>query len=147
MATTRRMSDRQKAVIEVMRMHLQPQKALLYLKNEYNIRMADRTLRKWKQRIRETSKQRLYQIAQYGFEEEQIESIDEIEIARKLLWKEYRDCKNPVARASILEKIINTRPLLSSYYDSTKEVIEKPVANSVQKDSDIQITEPTAEWT
>lgn len=127
-------------------MNLKPEKALLFLKNEYGLTMGASTLRRYKRELRTQAKERLYKIAEYGSEQEHIESIDEIEMARSLLWKEYDRAVKPLERATILEKIINTRPLLSSYYDSTKDVIERPA--SIQENSTIQNTpvQPTPEW-
>jgi len=126
-------------------MHLKRKQAVEYMKYaEYP--MSERTWYRWVQKLNNSKRERLYEIARIGYEEEHTDSIEEIETARKLLWKEYEECKGAVSRAAILEKIINTRPLLSSYYDSTKEVVEKPVA---KEDNDIQVaaTIPTAdEW-
>jgi hypothetical protein len=122
-------------------MHLNREQALTYLK-ETGYPMGKTTWYRWKVQLNHEKQKRLYEIARIGYEEEHTDSIEEIETARKLLWKEYHNCKGPVSRASILEKIINTRPLLSSYYDSTKEVIEKPVnqRTTIKEDNNIQIT-------
>jgi hypothetical protein len=118
-------------------MHLNPERSRVFLQKEYGIKMGESTLRRYKQRLKEQAKQRLYAIAEYGAVEEHSEAIDEIEIARRLLWKSYEEAQQPLTKAVILEKIINTRPLLSSYYDSTKEVIEQPA--NTQEDNNIQI--------
>jgi hypothetical protein len=126
-------------------MHLKRKQAVQYMKDaEYP--MSERTWYRWVQRLNNSKRERLYEIARIGYEEEHTDSIEEIETARKLLWKEYEECKGAVSRATILEKIINTRPLLSSYYDSTQEVVEKPVA-TVKEDDNIQITEQSATTT
>ena len=122
-------------------MHLKRKQAVQYLKDvEYP--MSERTWYRWRIKLNNEKQQRLYEIARVGYEEEHTDSIEEIETARKLLWKEYHDCKGAVSRASILEKIINTRPLLSSYYDSTKEVLEKPdhARTTAEEDNNIQVT-------
>jgi len=102
--------------------------------------MGESTWYRWKTKLNNEKQQRLYEIARVGYEEEHTDSVEEIETARKLLWTEYHNCKGAVSRANILEKIINTRPLLSSYYDSTKDVIEKP---AIKENPNIQITEQT----
>jgi len=106
-------------------MHLNRQQAITYLK-DVGYPMGQSTWYRWKIKLNNEKRERLYEIARIGYEEEHTDSVEEIETARKLLWKEYHDCKGSVSRASILEKIINTRPLLSSYYDSTMVVLEKP---------------------
>jgi hypothetical protein len=142
---SRRITEKQRAVNDTIRMHLRHDKALVYMKDQ-GYEMGQSTWYRWVQKLNNSKRERLYEIARIGYEEEHTDSIEEIETARKLLWKEYEECKGSVSRAAILEKIINTRPLLSSYYDSTKEVVEKPV---VKEDSDIQITEQpttTDDW-
>ena len=120
-------------------MHLNRKQAVQYMKDvEYP--MGESTWYRWKTKLNNEKQQRLYEIARVGYEEEHTDSVEEIETARKLLWTEYHNCKGAVSRANILEKIINTRPLLSSYYDSTKDVIEKP---AIKENPNIQITEQT----
>lgn len=139
MINSRRISDKQRAIIDTIRMHLDRQHAVIYMK-ERGHPMTHRTWYRWKVRLNAEKQKRLYEIARIGYEEEHTDSIEEIETARRLLWEEYHNCKGAVSRASILEKIINTRPLLSSYYDSTREVIEKPDARStIKEDNNIQV--------
>lgn len=111
--------------------------------------MTERTWYRWKVRLNNEKQKRLYEIARIGYEEEHTDSVEEIETARRLLWEEYHNCKGPVSRASILEKIINTRPLLSSYYDSTREVLEKPdhaaAKSTIEEDDNIQIATTESE--
>ena len=127
-------------------MHLKRKEAVQYMIDvEYP--MSERTWYRWVNRLNLQKRERLYEIARIGYEEEHTDSVEEIETARRLLWKEYHDCKGAVSRASILEKIINTRPLLSSYYDSTKEVLEKPTdatsKSTTEEDNNIQIAATT----
>ena len=130
--TSRRITDRQRAVIDTMRMHLRPKQALKYLEDSGHP-MAESTWYGWKRFLNKTMQERLYEVAQYEFPEQHLESIEEIKIARKEMWTNYRAEKDPLKKATILEKIINTRPLLSSYYDSTKGVIEKPEQESIRE--------------
>lgn len=127
-------------------MHLNREQAITYLK-EIGYPMGKSTWYRWKVQLNHEKQKRLYEIARIGYEEEHTDSIEEIETARKLLWKEYHNCKGSVSRASILEKIINTRPLLSSYYDSTKGVLEKPdhARSTTEEDNNIQRPATTAE--
>ena len=73
------------AVIDTMRMHLKPDKALLYLKDEHKIKMADQPYTRWKQIINTQVNQRLYHIAQYDFPKQHVEAIEEIRTARKMI--------------------------------------------------------------
>jgi hypothetical protein len=123
-------------------MHLKPDQAMQYLR-DIGYPMAKVTWFRWKRILNKNKRERLYEIARVGYEEEHTDSIEEIETARKLLWKEYKNAVKPTDRATILEKIINTRPLLSSYYDATKEVIQKPAISKDNISTDIQT--PTTE--
>lgn len=131
-------------------MHLDRHQSVEYMK-DVGYPMSERSLYRWKQHLNTTKRERLYEIARIGYEDEHTDSIEEIELARKLMWKEYYECKGSVSRATILEKIINTRPLLSSYYDSTKEVIERPGSTTTKEDnSDLQTDSAETEtkpWT
>lgn len=106
--------------------------------------MAEPTLYKWKRILKKRAIDRLYEVAQYEFPEQHLEAIEEIKVARQEMWKQYEAAIKPLEKATILEKIINTRPLLSQYYDSTKDVIEKPVTE--ENPTIPQTVEPTPEW-
>lgn len=141
MVSTRRITDKQRAVIDTIRMHLTRQKAVLYL-TDVGYPMSERTWYRWVTKLNNQKRERLYEIAKYGYEDEHTDSIEEIDTARKLLWEEYHKAVRPTERAIILEKIINTRPLLSSYYDSTQGVIEWKGEKPVTKENpDIQESE------
>lgn len=142
MINSRRTTDKHRAIIDTIRMNLKRKQAVLYMK-DMGYLMTERTWYRWKTRLNAEKQKRLYEIVRIGYEEEHTDSIEEIETARKLLWKEYHDCKGAVSRASILEKIINTRPLLSSYYDSTKVVLEKKPNARTTTEEDNNIQGPT----
>lgn len=146
MINSRRVTDKQRAIIDTIRMHLDRQHAVIYMK-DLGYPMTERTWYRWKVRLNNEKQKRLYEIARIGYEEEHTDSVEEIETARRLLWEEYHNCKGAVSRATILEKIINTRPLLSSYYDSTKEVLERPInasTTAVKEDDNIPVATTTA---
>lgn len=132
------------AVARVMRLHLKPDKAKLYLENEYNIRMGASTLRRYKQYLREQSRERLYDIAEYGFEQQHINAIDETEAARRKMWENVWKVEDPFKQNIMIQNILNTLPLLSEYYDSTKGVIQKPAIT--KENPTLQEPEPTEEW-
>ncbi len=113
-----------------MRLHLKPDKAQLYLEKEYNIKMGASTLRRYKQILREKARERLYDIAEYGFEQQHINAIDETEAARQKMWENVWKVTDPFKQNIMIQNILNTLPLLSSYYDATKGVIEKPDESS-----------------
>ena len=123
--TSKRITERQRAVIDTMRMHLRPKQALQYLKENGHF-MAESTLYEWKRKIKKTMIERLYEVAQYEFPEQHLESIEEIKAARKRLWENIDKIKDPYKQSILIINVLNTLPLKAQYYDSTKGVIEKP---------------------
>jgi hypothetical protein len=59
-----------------------------------------------------------------GFTDVHLTAIDNLELVQRLMWQDYRNCKDPFKRACILEKIANVQPYVSAYYETTKDVIE-----------------------
>jgi len=115
-------SERQKAVVETIRMQLSAEKSLLYMKDAgYDISIS--TYKRDKNKLNKNKLKRLYHIAKIGFEDQHLERIDTLELIQKEMWKNYHECNNPFQKVMILEKIVNVQPYLSSYYESTKEVI------------------------
>lgn len=139
--TSRRITERQIAVIATMRMHLRPKQALQYLK-ENGHEMAESTLYGWKRHINKTVQERLYEVAQYEFPEQHLEAIEEIKAARKKMWENVDRIKDPFKQNIAIQNLLNLLPLSSSYYDATKGVIEKP---EPKEDNTIQESEPAAD--
>jgi len=129
-------------------MRLREKEALIYLEKEHGIKMGGSTYRREKTLLKRMTQQRLYHIAQIGYEDQHIGAIDETENAIMLMYREFMKEEEPLKRVQILEKIINLKPLLSNYYDATKGVIEKPedTAETV-RESTVQESEsePTAD--
>jgi hypothetical protein len=104
-------------------MNLSAEKAMAYLK-EYEFEMSIRTYQREKAKLKKMQSKRFFQIAQVGFEKMHMDVNDDLVTARNLLWKAHNEAKNPLHRAIILEKIINVLPYLTSFYESTRELIE-----------------------
>ena len=118
------LSDRQTAVLETVKMRLTEKESLEYLKDN-GFEISDTILYREKNNLEKTKLKRLYQIAKYGFEEQHLERIDQLEMIQRLMWQNYNACKLPYQRVIILEKIANIQPYLSSYHDATKEVMKE----------------------
>jgi hypothetical protein len=118
------LTDRQKAVLETVKMRLTEKESLDYLK-DCGFEISDTTLYREKSKLENMKLKRLYQIAKYGFEEQHLERIDQLEMIQRLMWQDYFACKSPYQRVIILEKIANIQPYLSSYYEVTKEVMKE----------------------
>jgi arginine repressor len=63
------LSDRQKAVLETVKMRLTEKESLEYLKDN-GFEVSDTTLYREKSKLEKMKLNRLYQIAKYGFEEQ-----------------------------------------------------------------------------
>ena len=91
---------------------------------------------------------RLYEVAQYEFPEQHLEAIEEIKAARKVMWENVYKVKDPFKQNIMIQNLINSRPLLSAYYDATKGVIEKPESKEdilIQESEQQQQQQPN-EW-
>jgi len=117
-------TDRQKAVLETMRMRLTEKEALEYLRNA-GFEMSDTTWYREKKQLEEMKLKRLYHIAKIGFEDQHLQRIDICELIEKLMWQNMKEEKDPYKRNEILKDILSMQPLLSTYYESTKEVMKE----------------------
>jgi hypothetical protein len=117
-------TDRQKAVLETMRMRLTEKEALEYLRNA-GFQMSDTTWYREKKLLEEMKLKRLYDIAKLGFEDQHLQRIDICELIQKLMWQNVKEEKNPYKRNQILKDILSMQPLLSKYYEATKDVMKE----------------------
>jgi hypothetical protein len=117
-------SDRQKAIIETIRMRLNEKQSLEYLK-EIGFQMAPATFYRQKAKVEKMKLQRLYHIAQIGFQDQHIDRIDNTELCLKLMWENYHLEKDPYKRFQMLKDTISVQPYLSAYYETTKLIFDK----------------------
>jgi hypothetical protein len=83
-----------------------------------------------KDKLKATTQKRLYEVAQKGFVLQHMQRIDQLEHIETEMWENYLALKGKgeaYKACLVLEKIANIQPLLSSYYEATKEVMEKGV--------------------
>jgi hypothetical protein len=118
------LSDRQKAIIETIRMRLNEKQSLEYLK-EVGFTIGPATFYREKQKVEELKLKRLYHIAQIGFQDQHLDRIDNTELCLKLMWENYQLEKDPYKRFQMLKDIIMVQPYLSSYYETTKLIFDK----------------------
>lgn len=117
------LKDRQKAVLETMRMRLTEKEALEYLRNA-GFEMSDTTWYREKKLLEEMKLKRLYDIAKIGFEDQHLQRMDICELIQKLMWQNVKEEKDPYKRNHILKEILSLQPLLSNYYEATKDVMK-----------------------
>jgi len=138
MLKSKGLTERQRIIVGAIRMRLTEKQALTYLKEEHGIEISGATYRRDKLKLKQMTQARLYNIAQIGYEDQHLGAIDETENAMMLMYREFRREEDPLKRCQILAQIINLKPLLSAYYDTTKSVIEKP---EPKEDNTIQESE------
>lgn len=112
-----------------MRMRLPNAKALIYLE-QCGYPISDSQYRRDKVKIEKTKLQRLHEIAQIGFEGQHLDRIDTCLLIERLMWDNWKACKDPLKRNQILKDIKELQPYISSYYEATKGVISKDVRQS-----------------
>jgi hypothetical protein len=120
----RGLTDRQKTIVETIRMRLTEKQAMIYL-NDAGFSIAVATYYREKNRIEKLKLQRLYLIAKFGFQDQHLERIDKCEMIEKLMWENYRNEISPFKRTLILREIVRMQPYLSAYYEATGEVIKE----------------------
>jgi hypothetical protein len=125
------LTERQRAVIETIRMRLSEQQSLEYLK-EVDFPCSVSTFYREK-KVDEMKLKRLYHIASIGFVDQHIDRIDNTELCLKLMWKNYNKEQDPYKKSQMLKDIILVHPYLSSYYEGTKLVIEQKQSSTTNK--------------
>jgi hypothetical protein len=111
-------------IIDVMAMNMHEKQALDYLDDKgYSISKTE--LYRLKNEIKESTHTRLNLIASQEFLSQHLERIDTLRTILKEMWSNYHKETNPLRRVQILEKIEENQVYLSSYYDSTRYVLEQ----------------------
>lgn len=117
-------------VIEVMCLNISEKEALQYLKDRgYSI--SSREFYRIKNEVKESTTERLNLIASKEWLSQHIDRIDTLRTILKEMWLNYHVCKDPFKKVQILEKIEENQLYLSSYYDSTRYVLQQ----AAQKES------------
>lgn len=117
-------TERQRAVLETMRMRLTEKLALAYLKGE-GFEMSDTTLYREKKKLEDIKLKRLYHIAQIGFQDQHLETIDQYEMGFSMMWQNVLRERDPYKQNSMIRDILMLKPYLSAYYEATKYIVEK----------------------
>lgn len=111
-------------LIDCMAMNLHENQALKYLDdNGFDISRAE--FYRLKNEVKESSQERLNLIASKEFLSQHLERIDTLRTILKEMWANYHLEKNPFKKVQILEKIEDNQLYLSSYYDSTRYVMQQ----------------------
>jgi hypothetical protein len=118
------LSDRQRAIVECIRMRLNEKQSLIYLK-EVGFDMGPATYYREKRKVESMKLKLLFHIAEIGFQDQHLERIDVYEMGFKMMWKNVLREKDPYKQNSMIKDILLLQPYLSAYYEATKLVIDK----------------------
>ena len=138
------LSDRQKAVIETIRMRLTEKQSLAYLK-EMGFDISPKTYYNDKRKVEELKLKRLYHIAKIGFQDQHLERIDVYEMGFKMMWQNVLLEKDPYKRNVMIKDILLLQPYLSAYYEATKLIIDKQ-QSEYKEFLDKQLQEQEQQW-
>jgi hypothetical protein len=116
------LNDRQKAVIETIRMRLNEKQSLEYLK-EVGFDIGQATYYREKRQVEQMKLKRLYHIVKIGFQDQHLERIDVYEMGFKMMWNNVLLEKDPYKSNAMIKDILLLQPYLSAYYETTKLVI------------------------
>lgn len=118
-------------VIECMCLHISEKESLSYLKDRgFTISRAE--FYRLKKEVQESTQERLNLIAFKEFLTQHMERIDTLRVILKEMWLNYHIENNPSKKVQILEKIEQNQVYLSSYYDSTRYVLQRAANKKVK---------------
>jgi hypothetical protein len=113
------LSDRQRAIVECIRMRLNERQSLEYLK-EVGFEIGPATFYREKKQVEAMKLKRLYHIGKIGFQDQHLETIDQYEMGFKMMWQNVLRERDPYKQNSMIRDILLLKPYLSSYYEATK---------------------------
>ena len=120
------MNDTENLVMQTARMRLTGKEAVLYMRAR-GTSISLKHYYKVKGKIDSEKLNRLHEIGKYGFVDQHLERIDNLELVQELLWKNYWKVHmvKPDTALRILREIREVQPYLSAYYEATKHIIQK----------------------
>jgi len=111
-------------IIECICLRLKEKEALTYLKDR-GIKISPATFYRLKNEVKDTTNTRLNLIASEEFLSQHITRIDTLKTIESELFANYHLEKNPSKKCTILMQIAEIQQYLSSYYDSTRYVMQE----------------------
>lgn len=113
-------------IIECICLRLKEKEIQAYLKDKgYDISI--REFYRIKQELQESTTSRLNLIASEEFMSQHITRIDNLKTIENELWLNYAKENNPTKKCNILMQIAELQTHLSSYYDSTRYVLQQAI--------------------
>jgi hypothetical protein len=120
------LNDTENLVLQTIRMRLRGKEAISYLQ-AHGTKITMQHYYKVKGKLDSEKLNRLHEIGQYGFVDQHLERIDNLELVQELLWKNYWKVHlvKPDTALRILREVREIQPYLSAYYEATKHIIQK----------------------
>lgn len=113
-------------VIECMCLNISEKDSLAYLSDKgYKISATE--FYRIKNDIKANTSTRLNLIASEEFMAQHLERIDMLKTIQKEMWANYHLQKDPTKKANILMQLAELQTYLSSYYDSTRYVLQQAI--------------------
>jgi hypothetical protein len=126
------LNDTQKDIVDTMTMKLTLSQSLEYMKHEGH-KMSKRTYYRKKKEVQDMKLERMRFIAKVAYEEQHLERIDRMELIENQMWVNYHHEKDPLKKVRILAEIVSIQPYISSYYEATKDLLERAEAKIRQQ--------------
>tara|TARA_R110000782_G_scaffold201793_1_gene290403 strand:+ start:93 stop:512 length:420 start_codon:yes stop_codon:yes gene_type:complete len=120
------MNDTENLVMQTTRMRLTGKEAVSYLQAR-GTRISVKHYYKVKSKLDSEKLSRLHEIGSYGFVDQHLDRIENLELVQELLWKNYWKVHvvKPDIALRVLREIREVQPYLSAYYEATKHIIQK----------------------
>jgi hypothetical protein len=118
-------------IINTISMKYSETEALRYLTDK-GYSLTNITYRRIKHHILDDRTNRLNAIANNGYIDAHLDTIDNLNHIKREMWIQYDLETRPYAKVEILTQIANLEPYLSEYYALTKKVIEDKARNNIK---------------
>jgi len=119
-------------IIQVLAMDLSEKDSIQYL-SDNGFKISTRYLYILKNKVKRERNNRLTLIAKSEFRDQHIQRIEQLETIQKEYWKLYRQESKPINKAQILSKLVELQTYVSTYYDSSRYVMEQSIIQDPRK--------------
>jgi len=133
------LNDLELEIVSVKAMRFTEKEALKYLKDKGH-EISPRTYYHILGHISAETRKRAFEIAK-SFLEDHINTCDELENIKKMMYENYKSEAKPLNKTMILAKIVETMiPYISAYREATKKIIEKVKKEVGNQEKDINLS-------
>jgi len=115
-------------IIEVIVLRLREREAMAYLEDR-GFKISHDFYYRLRKEVQQSTHTRLNLIASEEFMAQHLERIDTLKTVHNELWSCYHSEQNATNKSKILMQIAELQQYLSSYYDSTRYVLQQSIRN------------------